>query len=303
MRTRGEDNGSFQEGDGTGEMPMCEYVRRGEWLETAAGMDRLPVPERMLKQLELSGGIREGGGKLRLHLFPGSDPGFAPEWMDLSILYEDDFVLVVNKPAGMPVHPAERGGTGSLANAVAAYYESTGQAVAVRHIHRLDADTTGPVLYAKNAFAQTVLDRQMREKKIARVYLAVVAGVPDPPSGTVNAPLGRDRHHAGRRRVSRTGVKAVTHYETVESWAGSGASLVRLRLETGRTHQIRVHMSYIGTPIYGDALYGGPGTELMRRQALHGESLLFIHPWYGDPRHIKAPLPDDLAGLIGHLRN
>jgi 23S rRNA pseudouridine1911/1915/1917 synthase len=201
------------------------------------------------------------------------------------------------------VHPVERHGTGSLANAVAAYYASTGQAVAVRHIHRLDADTTGPVLYAKNALAQISLDAAMREKRIARVYLAVVHGVPARGRGTIDAPIGRDRHHAGRRRVSPTGEPAVTHYETVRAWPEHNTALLRLRLETGRTHQIRVHLSHIGHPLVGDTLYGGRPSPRIRRQALHGESLAFPHPWTRETVRVEAPLPADLADLVAGPAN
>jgi 23S rRNA pseudouridine1911/1915/1917 synthase len=257
----------------------------------------------MIKELQQNGDMKQGGGKLRLRLFPEAEYGFVPEWTALDVLYEDDFVLVVNKPARMPVHPVDRRGTGSLANAVAAYYASTGQAVAVRHIHRLDADTTGPVLYAKNALAQTLLDQAMREKRIERVYLAVVHGVPAHERGTIDAPIGRDRHHAGRRRVSPTGEPAITHYETVRTWPNRNASMLRLRLETGRTHQIRVHLSHIGLPLFGDTMYGGKRSRRIQRQALHGESLSFPHPWTREMMRVAAPLPGDLDALTADLAN
>lgn len=280
---------------------MMSYTRKGEWLETPAKREELPLTERRWNLLKSTGGIQEGGGKLRLRLFSDELPGFVPEWMDLPVLYEDDFILVVSKPPGMPVHPVERNALGSLAGAVAAYYESTGQAVAVRHVHRLDADTTGPVLYAKNAWALSVLDEAMREKRIERSYLALTTGIPTVPRGTIDAPIGKDRHHANRRRVSPGGDRAVTHYETVEAWPQSKAALLRLRLETGRTHQVRVHLQHLGVPILGDTLYGGRPAAGLNRQALHGEALTFIHPWNGESIRVEAPLPADIAALVASL--
>lgn len=290
-------------------------VRKGEWLEVrfAAGRDgkardaaSLGVPDKLLRKLRQSDGCLEEERLVRLRLFPGEAAGFPAAWADIEVLYEDDFCLVANKPAGMPVHPSAPGQTNTLANAVAAHYEATGQACRVRHIHRLDEMTSGPVLYAKNELAQLVLDEAMRVKAIVRTYAAVAAGKFGTSRGTVNAPIGRDRHHAGKRRVSESGDPAVTHYEVVERYRD--AALLRVRLETGRTHQIRVHMSHIGHPLLGDPLYGAasreaaPAVPEMRRQALHGEALVFAHPWTHETIRVEAPRPADLAALIDALR-
>jgi 23S rRNA pseudouridine1911/1915/1917 synthase len=244
--------------------------------------------------------VETTGSRFRIKLFPRQLPGFVEEWADIELLYEDDFCLVAGKPAGMPVHPTEPGQSGTLANAVAWHYASTGQQTAVRHIHRLDADTTGPVLYAKSELAQTKLDEAMRRKEIGRTYVAVVQGHIAAERGTVDAPIGRDRHSKNRRRVSRTGDSAVTHYETLLRLRG--ATLVRLELETGRTHQIRVHMNHLGHPLIGDELYNGPESPFIRRQALHGERLVFPHPLQGEPVAVDAPWPDDFARLVDELR-
>ncbi|GIP39186.1 hypothetical protein J31TS4_24660 [Paenibacillus sp. J31TS4] len=264
---------------------------------------RLGLPEGWVRKLAAGGGIVTAGGKVRLRLFPEEAPSdrFVPEWRELDVLYEDDFCLVVNKPAGLAVHPTEPGGGGTLANAVAAYYESTGQACRVRHIHRLDEDTTGPVLYAKNDWAQAALDEAMREKRVDRRYAALVQGVVRAGRGTIDAQIGRDRHHAKRRRVSPGGQRAVTRFETAERWAD--ASLLRLRLETGRTHQIRVHLQHLGHPILGDRLYGGRTVPGLTRQALHGESLRFPHPFTGEPVTVEAPWPADMTALHERLRH
>ncbi|MFC0212611.1 RluA family pseudouridine synthase [Paenibacillus chartarius] len=286
------------------------YRRKGEWLELAlpSSTDEfhaakvsqvLGIPPKLWAKIEKQGGVEASGGKLRLRLFPKQPPGFEPEWQPFDVLFEDDFCLVAAKPAGMAVHPTEAAQANTLANAVAWHYEATGQDVSVRHIHRLDADTTGPVLYAKNELAQLVLDEAMRAKRIGRTYVAFVKGLVEEPYLRIDAPIGRDRHHPSRRRVSPGGDPAVTHCELIERYAA--ASLVRLRLETGRTHQIRVHLSSIGHPLLGDTLYGGPAA-LIARQALHGEALEFEHPFTSEPIRTEAPWPDDMLDLADKLR-
>lgn len=293
---------------------MVGGVKKGQWYEILPGNRSLDTPERMeyflLKELKIpsvlyrtwieDGGIQKAGDRLRLRLFPVREPSFPPEWTDLDILYEDDFCLAINKPPGVKVHPTDKGEGGTLANYVAGYYEATGQQAAVRHIHRLDEFTSGPVLYAKNEFAQYVLDETMREKKIERIYVAVVSGCMKSGSGKLDFPIGRDRHHGRRYRVSGSGKPAVTFYRVIEQYRE--AALLELQLETGRTHQIRVHLSHIGHPLWGDILYGGPSQGLSR-QALHGEELRFPHPFSQLEIAVKAPLPPDLRGLIGQLKN
>jgi 23S rRNA pseudouridine1911/1915/1917 synthase len=288
---------------------FLQSVRKGEWLELTLPMEpaaepqvwlaeELGLPPKLLRQWAATGGIEQRGRRLRLRMFPEESSDFAPEWKSLDILYEDDFCLVVNKPAGMPVHPSGEGQTGTLANALTLYYASTGQSCRIRHIHRLDKDTSGPVLYAKNELAQLRLDEDMRLKKIRRGYLAWVRGQLSESGGTLNFPIGKDRHHNKRRRVSPSGQPAVTHYEVVERFRN--ATRLRLYLETGRTHQIRVHLSHIGHPLLGDRLYGGPGDRI-GRQALHGETLEFIHPWTGEEIRTVCPWPEDLKELDNRL--
>ncbi len=270
------------------------YERRGEWavLSTSRLTDVL-FPQKLQRELKSAGDWVERAGKAHIRLFPAEEYRFDPIWSNIEILYEDDFCLVANKPARMAVHPTEPGEAAvTLAGAVAAYYESTGQAVCVRHIHRLDADTTGPVLYAKTPLAHYRLDEAMRQKQITRIYLALVHGRVREDSGSIDAAIGRDRHHSKRRRVSPSGQRAVTHFTVVER--SRSATLLRLQLETGRTHQIRVHLSAHGWPILGDLLYGGKPQAGMARQALHGEKLLFPHPWTNEPIEVTAPLASDM---------
>lgn len=265
----------------------------------SAVLQRLPLPPKLAMRLQREKGLILQGPSLRVRLFPHEQVDFPADWMELNILYEDEFTLIVNKAAGIEVHPSERGQRRTLAHGVAAYYEMSGQQHRIRHIHRIDKETTGPVLYAKNEFAHYQYDKAMREKRIERIYLALAEGVIPQNRGTIDKPIGQDRHHSTRRRVSETGDAAVTHYEVVERFIDH--TLVRLRLETGRTHQIRVHLAEIGHPLAGDGMYGGT-RHLMKRQALHGEQLNWPHPWTGELLRVRAPLPEDFAHALNRLR-
>ncbi|MEW4371432.1 RluA family pseudouridine synthase [Paenibacillus kandeliae] len=286
-----------------------EAHRDGEWLVVTPGaaldlqqteqrhsrmMEWLGqhVPVKLLGRLHSRGEIKVDGDVIRLRLFPDSEYGFVPTHDHLlQVLFEDEYVLVVHKPAGIAVHPSDpQDQRRTLAGAVAAYFENSNQRCAVRHVHRLDDDTTGPVLYAKNEFALMLLDEQMRSKDIGRRYVALVQGKVDQRLHVIDEPIGKDRHHKQRRRVSPGGQSAVTHVERIQP--ASSASLVRLTLETGRTHQIRVHLSYVGHPLVGDTLYGGKA-GILSRQALHGEQLEFVHPWTHENIIVQDPWPDD----------
>ncbi|WP_420805807.1 RluA family pseudouridine synthase [Paenibacillus wynnii] len=300
------------------------WTRRGEWLEATPGkvitgaedkeaaidkwlLETVRMPEKLHVRLRREGGIQWKGDRLRLALFPEKEAGIEPIWEEVQVLHEDDFCLVVHKPAGVAVHPDGSGKGVTLDHLVAAHYASTGESIAVRHIHRLDKDTTGPVLYAKNEFAQLVLDEEMREKTISRLYVAIVKGKVSPGLKVIDQPIGRDRHHAARRRVSPGGQQALTRIVGREPL--NEATLLHVQLETGRTHQIRVHLSHAGHPLIGDELYGegGAGTGIgtnkpeFGRQALHGESLTFRHPWSGEKLEIIDPLPDDMERLRDQL--
>jgi 23S rRNA pseudouridine1911/1915/1917 synthase len=282
---------------------MKGAVRKGEWLELRCQGEPFTadqwkeyltqehgMPIKLLQKLVREGGFQAEASRLRIWLFPEEQAEVAPEWTDLEVLYEDDFCLVVNKPSGMPVHPSKPGQSGTLAHAVASYYEQTGQACRIRHIHRLDEDTTGPVLYAKNEYAHILLDAEMRSKTIGRTYIAILQGKLKPASGLIDKPIGKDRHQPNRRRISPGGEPARTRYKTLEQ--APFGSLVELQLETGRTHQIRVHMQSAGAPLAGDGLYGG-STRLIGRQALHGKYLEFPHPWSGELIRTDAKPPPD----------
>lgn len=229
-----------------------------------------------------------------------------PQEMPLSIIYEDDHLLIVNKPAGLIVHPTHGHYTGTLANGVVHYWRERGEKCRFRPIHRLDQDTSGVLAIAKNPYAHQNVSEQMKENRVLKEYLAFVYGQPQDDAGTIDAPIDRDPEHPHVRIVIPSGYRSVTHFEVVTRYAG--AALVKLRLETGRTHQIRVHMKHIGHPLVGDTLYvperwHADWPELqMPRQALHAVRLGFQHPSTRQPVLFEAPLPDDLQSILERVR-
>ena len=227
---------------------------------------------------------------------PGRAPNILPAPGPLDVVFEDEHLLVVNKQAGVLVHPVVPEQTDTLGNFILWHYQQTGQSGTLFHpVHRLDRGTTGLMVAAKHPSAQTTLKEQLHTPDFRRVYLALTVGAPQPPAGTVDAPIQKDPDSAIAHRVHPEGLRAVTHYETV-SHHGPYA-LVRLVLDTGRTHQIRVHMAHIGHPLVGDFLYGAEDKALIDRPALHSHQLSFLHPVTGERMTFSLPLPRDMARL------
>ena len=219
------------------------------------------------------------------------------EDLPLDIRYEDDWLLVINKPAGQLVHPTTQEAHGTLANAVLFHYEQQGEAHAYHPVHRLDRETSGLVLIAKQPQIQYKLSPK-GVKTFHREYLALIPGELTPSAGTVDAPIARALPSIILRKVSPDGQSARTHYETLRT--NHQISLVHLTLETGRTHQIRVHMAHLGHPLLGDDLYGGT-RERIDRQALHACRLSFTHPMTGQAISLEAPLPADMQRIVSTL--
>lgn len=223
--------------------------------------------------------------RLRIKLFSDADFGVIPSYMDIHILYEDDHLLIVDKPAGMNTHPNVPEQMDTLANGVAFHLQAKGEFRQVKHIHRLDRDTSGVILFAKHPFVGSLLDKMLEERQIKRTYTALVQGKMPFKKGTINEPIGRDRHHPTKRRVSPSGQTAITHYEVIENQ--KDISLIQCQLDTGRTHQIRVHLSHIGHPIIGDSLYGN--TSVKERLFLHATELNFVHPLTLETIQVTSP--------------
>lgn len=210
--------------------------------------------------------------------------------LSINILFEDDFLLIANKPAHMDTHPANINDTTTLINGVSYHLKQSNQTCMIKHIHRLDKDTTGAVLFAKNRLVGSMLDKMLEERKIKRTYYALVEGIVKPDQGTIEEKIGRDRHHATRRRVSPTGQIATTHFTVIQRYPKQNLTLVSCTLDSGRTHQIRVHFSHIHHPLAGDTLYGGK--KDYPRQALHALQIEFIHPISEEKIFCKAPFLD-----------
>lgn len=217
----------------------------------------------------------------------------------LDIRYEDEDMLLINKPSGVVVHPSHGHFNDSLANVVVFHYQTQGQHLVVRPVGRLDKDTSGLILIAKHAAAAACFDRQRREGDLSRIYLALVEGCPEAVSGRIDAPLGRVDGSLILRQVSADGDSALTDYEVLQP--GPHFSLVRLKLHTGRTHQIRVHMAYLGHPLLGDPLYGTEGSFGMKRTALHSWQICCRHPLTGAALDFTCPMPQDMAALADEL--
>lgn len=225
----------------------------------------------------------------------GPEESIIPVKIPLDILYEDEDILVLNKPADMPVHPSAGNYENTLANGVAWYYKQQGKTFVYRCINRLDRDTTGVLVLAKNPLSGALLSAQMKQRQIRRTYLALTDGIP-PKKGTISAPIARMDDSVITREVNfEHGETAVTHYERLD--VNNGYSLVELHLDTGRTHQIRVHMKYIGCPLPGDFLYH-PDFDRISRQALHSFQLEFTHPITGKPMRFLTPVPEDFLNAF-----
>lgn len=298
--------------------------RKGEWLilpvkQEWAGMslqqmvkEKLHVPKGLAHSFRINKDVKvnekdpdwtqplKESDSVMIRVFHEEDCGTAAEYMELDFLYEDDHFLIVNKPAGMDTHPNEPSQTGTLANGIASHFQMNGLSRKIRHIHRLDRDTSGAVVFAKHALSHAVLDRLLEERKVKRTYTAVVQGEVKQKKGRIDHPIGKDRHHPSRRRVSPGGQPAITHFKREGYTRKFDVSLLKLQLDTGRTHQIRVHVSHIGFPIAGDVLYGG-NQNLIRRQALHASEISVMHPFTGEEIDVSAPFPEDMRDLLVRL--
>ena len=284
---------------------------------------RLKLSSHLLKKIKPLGGIMLNGERCGVRrrvkagdvvsvAYPEETGYFEPQDIPLDVVYEDADLLIVNKQAGLIVHPTHNFQDGTLANALAFRMEQTGEVFKPRFVNRLDMNTSGLMIVARNARCQDFLSNEMAANRVDKIYYAIVHGITE-PSGTIDLPILKDPDHKARRMVSPEGYPSVTHYRTLETYdikdTGQipGYSLVELKLDTGRTHQIRVHMTHIGHPLVGDELYAQlygycENPEWMPRQALHAGALSFDHPADGRRLSFSSELPGDMRNCIDLLR-
>lgn len=236
------------------------------------------------------------GQVLSILLSDRTDGDLVPAQGPLDIVYEDADLLVVNKAAGVAVHPGPGHHDDTLGNFLTGYYKNKGVPFVYRPAHRLDRNTSGLMVVARHAHAQELLKGQLHSGEFRREYLAVCEGVPAQREGVIDQPIGRADGSVLKREMRPDGARAVTRYQVLESCGGR--SLIRLELETGRTHQIRVHMAWLGHPLTGDFLYGTERPELIGRTALHSWRLELTQPLTGEKLELTAPVPEDMARLV-----
>ena len=275
-----------------------QYLRRrGYSYQNLAQLKKMPESILINGVWSYMRTLLKDGDVLTVHIQETeSSPNIPPVKLPLDIIYEDEDIIVVNKPAGMPIHPSLNNYENSLANALMYYYREQGKPFIFRCTNRLDRDTSGLTVVAKHMVSSGIISGMGVRHEITREYLAIVRGALKPSEGTIDAPITRTGSSLIERKIDfENGERAVTHYRVVKKQ--NGHSLVSLILETGRTHQIRVHMKYIGHPLVGDYLYN-PDMEYISRQALHSYRLSFTHPVTGEKMEFTAPLPADMLRIL-----
>jgi 23S rRNA pseudouridine1911/1915/1917 synthase len=282
---------------------------------------------RFLKSTGLTGKISVNGKVVKLnHRISSKDiveidmekdehQNIEPEKMDLDVVYDDVDLIVINKSPGIVVHPTRGYPFGTLANGVLYYFKERDEKCIVRLVSRLDRDTSGLIIIAKNQFSHMALARDMHSnesqvrdmqesdmhsKTFEKSYMAVVHGNMENKTGTIDLPIGNRDKESAKREVWDEGQRSITHYEVIDSF--KNGDLVKLTLETGRTHQIRVHLSHLGHPLYGDSLYGTCECDYIDRQALHAYKLIIPHPRTGEELILESKLPEDIVNLISKLK-
>ncbi|MDX1468471.1 MAG: RluA family pseudouridine synthase [Acidimicrobiia bacterium] len=248
---------------------------------------------------------RVSAGAVLKTLSPPSSDELEPQPIEFDVLYEDEHLAVIDKPAGLVVHPGAGTGSDTLAAGLLYQYpdiHGVGDSGRWGIVHRLDRDTSGAMIVARSADAYTSLKAMIERREVERVYDSLVDGEFSAPTGTIDAPIARDLDRPRRRAVMAEGKRAVTHYQVIRTFTNENCSLVAAKLETGRTHQIRVHFAAIGHPVIGDKTYGKKTTRAQSpRQFLHARTIGFRHPVTGEAMNLEAPLPADLQAVIAKL--
>lgn len=255
----------------------------------------------MLNGTQTPGWIKVKAGDVISITLPDEKSGFEPQEIPVFPVFEDDDILIIDKQPGIIVHPTRGHPSGTVANALMYYMDKTGQSFKIRFVNRLDMDTSGLLIVAKNAYCQNDFTRQMKENTLEKRYISIVKGILESDTGVIDLPIGRPDPENVKRGVMENGAPSVTHYTVLDRFLRTGYTLVEFLLETGRTHQIRVHMSHIGHPVLGDRLYSGENIHLIERQALHAAKLSFTHPITGERLSLEAPMPEDMRLAIEKL--
>lgn len=264
-------------------------VRRVKWLEDGILLDGQRVTTRALPTAGQVLSVRLSDPERRSGILPVPGP--------LDIVYEDGDILILNKAPGVTVHPGPGHYADTLGNFILAHYDAVGEQADFHPVHRLDRGTSGLLATAKHPHAQEIMKNQLHSGDFQRIYLALCEGVPSPDHGLIDAPLGPREGSLVEQMVRPDGKEARTHYQVLS--VHGGRSLVELQLDTGRTHQIRVHMAHLGHPLTGDFLYGTEDPGLIPRPALHSARLTLRHPVTGQLLHFESPLPQDMQTLLG----
>lgn len=283
------------------ELPVKELLKRN-----------FGFSSRLMRKLKANDCVEINGALVKMHergnpgdritvFLPKEKSGFEPENIPISVIYEDDDLLIINKQPGYVVHPTKGHPCHTMANGIMNYMLENQKHFKIRFINRLDMDTSGLLAVAKNSHCQDDLQNQMLENRVIKKYLAVVKGIVREEEGTVDLPIGLEQEDKVRRAVVKGGFPSVTHYKVLERFE-KGYTLLEIILETGRTHQIRVHMSHIGHPIVGDVLYGETSVWLIERQALHAVFLSFRHPVTNRFMELEAPVPEDMRMLLEKVK-
>ncbi|MDD6311194.1 MAG: RluA family pseudouridine synthase [Firmicutes bacterium] len=284
------------------DMEVREIMR--EHFDFSARLRNRVKREKLVKRngLQTEGWHRVREGDVISVTLPDEQSNFPPEDIPLDIVFEDNDIMIINKQPGLIVHPTKGHPYGTVANALSYYMQEKEQAWKIRFVNRLDMDTSGLLVIAKNSYCQNEYTNQSRKNQVKKRYIAIVKGIIEEENGTIDLPIGRPDPVDVRRAVIEGGSPSVTHYTVLERYEKTGFTLVELLLETGRTHQIRVHMSFIGHPILGDHLYGGEDVRLIERQALHAAKLEFKHPITKEKLKLTAPIPQDMMDAIDKIK-
>lgn len=293
---------TYKVGEDGNEIKIRDYMKdnlnlSGRFIRGSAMNKRLRVNG---KEVKLSYRLHEGD-IIEVTVNAEESQDIEGEDLNIRVIYEDDDLLIVDKPPFMVVHPTKSHPTGTLANGVIHHFRSNNDNSIVRLVSRLDRDTSGLIMIAKNQFSHMNLAKSMEKNLIKKSYLAIIHGKLENHEGTIDLPIGRPTNETIKRAVLEDGQRSITHYKVIESY--KEGALVELLLETGRTHQIRVHLSHVGCPIYGEQLYSDfDDEELISRQALHAYALSLPHPRTGKILNFKSELPEDMQKLINKLR-